>query len=164
MSTLADATCTITGACGGEPELCFTAGGDAVCTFSVAVERRYKKNDEWTGITTWWKVTVWKEYAENVAASAHKGTRVTCTGYPEIEEWEDREGLKRQTLTLRADDVAVNLRWARAEVEKVARETRTGQTSTSTGSGGRAANPKRDADPVYGEEEPFVRPADIGDL
>lgn len=149
---MADATATITGFT-TEPELRFTQGGMGICTFSVAVRRAFKKNDEWEEVVTWWKVQVWGEYGENCAATLHKGTRVTCTGYPEIEEWEDREGSRRQTLVLRADDVAVNLKWARAEVAKVERQAAGGASTQSTGQGGRQAQQRED--PVYGETEPF---------
>lgn len=145
-----DATTTFAGALGREPELRYTANAKAVCSFSVAVERRYKSGDDWKGETTWWNVSVWEALAENCAASLHKGTRVVCTGYPEMREYEAKDGTKGKSLELRADEVAVSLKWARAEVEKVEREKhyKDGTTTSS-----------RAKDPVYGDEEPFV---DIG--
>jgi len=152
-----DAIATITGHA-AEPELRYTQGGAAVCSFSVAVRRAFKRNDEWEEVVTWWRVNVWNEYGEHVAQSVHKGTRVTCTGYPEIEEWEGKDGSKGKTLVLRADEVAVNLKWATAETTKVEREDRSGNRTTSTGAGGRAA---RAPQPAYtSDEEPF---ADLGE-
>lgn len=120
---MSDSTLTITGSLGRDPELRFTNGGRALCSLTVAVSHRFKKDDEWQEETSWVDVTVWGDLAENVAASCVKGTRVTCVGRIKQEEWSDKEtGAKRTKLGLAADEVAVSLRWARAEVERIERE------------------------------------------
>lgn len=59
---------------------------------------------------------------ENVAASTAKGTRVICTGRLKQDEWNDKEtGAKRSKLTLVADSVGPDLRWATCIVEKTER-------------------------------------------
>lgn len=138
---MADATCTITGTVGQEPELRFTGGGKALVDFSVAVRRSWKVNNEWQESTTWWKVVVWDQYAENVASSIHKGTRVTCTGFPELRTYDKKDGGTGFSLELRCDEIAINLRWARAEVEKLEREKSSSKSS--------------ERKPIYDPEEPF---------
>jgi single-strand DNA-binding protein len=133
----------------------FTASGKAVCNFSVAVERRFKVNDKWDGVTTWHNCVVWEALAENVAATIQKGNRVIVSGYPEIEEYEARDGTTGRKLVLRAEEVGASLKWARADITKISREDREGNTTQSSGQGGKAANTTRGNDPVYGDEEPF---------
>lgn len=120
---MSDSTMTITGSLGRDPELKFTNGGRALCVLTVAVSHRWKDaSDTWQEETAWVDATAWGPLAENVAASCTKGTRVTCVGRVKMDTWEDKEGQKRSKLTLVADEVAVSLRWARAEVERIERD------------------------------------------
>lgn len=141
-----DSQSTIIGRLGADPELRFTANGKSVCSFSLAVERRYKQNDEWTGVTTWYNVSLWDAMAENVAASLHKGDRVICVGMAEMREYEAKDGTKGKSLDFRCEAIGADLKWARVEIEKVEREKSYKDGSTTT---------SRAADPKYGEEEPF---------
>lgn len=119
---MSDSTMTIVGALGRAPELKFTNSGRPLCSFTVGVSHRYKQGDDWQEETAWVDVTAWGSLAENVAASCDKGTRVICVGRLKQDEWEDREtGKKRSKLTLVADSVGVELRWATAEVARVER-------------------------------------------
>lgn len=120
---MSDSMLVITGSIGRDPELRFTNSGRAICSFTVAVSRRFKKDETWVEETTWHDVTVWGEMGENIAASCAKGTRVMCSGYVKQEEWDDKEtGKKRSKHVLVADEVGVSLRWATAVVDKVERE------------------------------------------
>ena len=121
---MADGQMTIVGSMGREPELKFTASRRALCSFVVAVSHRYKPagSDEYSEETAWVDVTAWGTLGENIAASCDKGTRVICTGRLKQDEWEDKEtGKKRSKLTLTADSVGPDLRWATAVVEKLER-------------------------------------------
>lgn len=125
---MADGQMIIVGALGKDPELRFTATGRGVCSFTVAVSHRYKAQDatEWTEETAWVDVTAWGTLGENVAASLSKGTRVVCVGRLKQDDWEDRDtGAKRSKLTLVADSVGPDLRWATCQVERLER-TKTG--------------------------------------
>ena len=120
---MSDSFLAISGSIGKDPELRYTNSGRAICTFPVAVSRRYKKDDVWVEETAWWDVTVWGDMAENIAATCFKGTRVMCHGYTKQEEWEDKNGGgKRTKMVLVADEVGASLRWATATVDKVERE------------------------------------------
>ena len=48
-----------------------------------------------------------------------------------------------------ADEIGPSLRWARAEIERISRDSSSGGSSGPSSGGGRAP------DPVYGDEEPF---------
>lgn len=140
-----DAQVTLIGNLTREPELRFTQGGKGVCSFGIAVNRRYQVNGEWQEKVSFFNVTVWDTAGENCAASLAKGMRVIVTGRLEQNDWEDKEGNKRSSVEVVADEVGPSLRWARAEVEKIVSE-RTNTNTTRTA----PAN-----DPVYGDEEPF---------
>lgn len=68
------------------------------------------------------RCTLWREQAENVAASLTRGTRVIVTGRLEQRHFETREGEKRSAIELQVDEIGVSLRWATAKVTKVRRE------------------------------------------
>lgn len=146
---MADAQVTIVGNLTRDPELRFTAGGKGVASFGVAVNRRWQQNGEWQEKVSFFNVTAWDTLGENAAASLTKGTRVIVCGRLEQREYETKEGEKRNVVEIVADEIGPSMRWARAEVEKIAkcdRET----ASVGASSGGRG-----NGDPVYGSEEPF---------
>ncbi len=72
----------IVGNCIATPELRFTPSGQAVATFGVAVNRRWKVrgSDEWSEAVSFFDVTCWGTLGENVAESVQKGTRVIVEG------------------------------------------------------------------------------------
>lgn len=150
-----DNTLTVSGNAGGDAEVRFTPSGTAVCSFSVAVNRQWRNKDtqEWEKSVSFFDVICWKDLAENVGGSVHKGDRVTVTGRLEQRTWETDAGEKRSKIEVVADDVALSLKWATGSVQRNQRDSDNGsrqpaQTS-SRGSGGRAA-------PMAPEEEPFI--------
>jgi single-strand DNA-binding protein len=98
-------------ACGNstEIELRYTQGGKAVVSFSIAMKS--KKGEE--VITTWQKVEAWDSLAENLAATIQKGDRVLVTGRIKTDEYTTKEGDKRTSVVLVADEAGVSLRWSR---------------------------------------------------
>ena len=151
---MADSTVTITGTLTRDPELRFTNGGRGIASFGVAVNRRYQVNNEWQEQTSFFNVSAWGTLGENAAASLTKGTRIIVTGRLEQRQYETKDGEKRSVVEIIADEIGPSLRWARAEVERVAREGGAGgQGGGGNGSGNGSFN--RAPDPVYGDEEPF---------
>lgn len=133
-----------------EPELRFTTGGKAVCSFTLAVNRRYMVNNEWTdGPVVFADCSAWDRLGENLAASASKGDRILVSGRLETREYDDKEGLRRRVWQIVCDEVAVSLKFATVEI---ARTRRTTETEPATAGAPRTAQP---ADLVYGDEEPF---------
>ena len=125
-----DNTVTITGNATREPELRFTPAGQPVASFGVAVNRRWqnKQTQEWEESTSFIDVTCWADLAQNIAESVTRGSRVTVTGRLDQRSWETQEGDKRSKIEIVADDVAMSLKWATAEVTK---NTRSGGDSSS---------------------------------
>ena len=113
---------TITGNLTGDPELKFTPKGDAVASFTVAVSKRVKDGDKWVdGPSSFYRCSIWRQYAENIAESLTKGTRVIVTGEMRQRDYETKEGEKRSVWELQADEVGVALRYATATVRKAER-------------------------------------------
>ncbi|MBV9240365.1 MAG: single-stranded DNA-binding protein [Acidobacteria bacterium] len=96
----------IVGNLGRDPELRYTPQGVAVCSFSMATnEKRRDKSGEMQDITTWFKITLWREKAETAANYLTKGSTVYIEGRLRIEEWTDRDNNNRYTLDVQATDM-----------------------------------------------------------
>ena len=119
-----DVTVTVVGNLTNDPELRFTPSGAAVASFTVASSSRYldKATNEWKdGEPLYMRCSVWRQYAENVAETLTKGTRVIVTGRLKQRSYETREGEKRTVIEMEVDDVGPALRYATAKVNRVQR-------------------------------------------
>jgi len=119
-----DINVTVVGNLTNDPELRFTANGAAVASFTVASNARYldKTTNEWKDSEpVYLRCNVWRQYAENVAESLTKGTRVIVTGRLKQRSYETREGEKRTVMEIEVDDVGPALRTATAKVTRVQR-------------------------------------------
>ncbi len=153
---MSDSTVTLVGSLTREPELRFSTAGRPIASFGLAVNRRWQQNGEWQEAVSFFNVTAWGTLAENAAASLTKGARVIVTGRLEQRNYETKDGEKRSVVEVVADDLGPSLRWARAEVERITRD----KPESSGTSGGR----NRPPDPVYGDEEPWIRDAQAGEF
>jgi single-strand DNA-binding protein len=120
-----DIAITVVGNLTNDPELRFTPSGAAVASFTVASSSRYldKATNEWKDAEpVYMRCSVWRQYAENVAESLQKGTRVIVTGRLKQRSYETREGEKRTVMEMEVDDVGPALRYATAKVNKVQRQ------------------------------------------
>lgn len=125
---------TVTGNVVAEVELRFVPSGAAVANFRIAsTPRTFDKsaNEFKDGETLFLGVTVWRDQAEHVAESITKGMRVIVTGRLTQRQYEDREGQKRSSYDIQADEVGPSLRSATAVVTKA--------TNGGQGSGQRPA-------------------------
>jgi single-strand DNA-binding protein len=105
---------TVEGRITADPELRFTQSGDAVASFTVVSQDRKKGDDgKWidAGEAMFLRVSVWRQYAENVAESLLKGDSVVVTGKLGQRSYTDREGNKRTSFEIQADEIAVPLRF-----------------------------------------------------
>ncbi|MGB7980397.1 MAG: single-stranded DNA-binding protein [Candidatus Nanopelagicales bacterium] len=119
-----DIPITVIGNLTADPELRFTPSGQAVANFTVASTNRImdKQTNEWKdGDTAFIRCSVWRQYAENVAESLTKGTRVVVTGRLKVRQYETREGTKGTSVECDVDEVGPALRYATAKVNRVAR-------------------------------------------
>ncbi|MCD3209547.1 single-stranded DNA-binding protein [Clostridium botulinum C] len=87
-----------------DPELKFTPGvGKAVTTFTLAVNRRYKKDGQQEAdfIT----IVVWGKIAENTANYVSKGSQVGVSGSIRTRSYEAKDGTRRYVTEIVADEV-----------------------------------------------------------
>ena len=90
-----------TGNLTSDPELRFTKSGVAVASVSLATNRSRKTDAGWeTTHTTYLTIKLWEQDAETAAEHLRKGDRVVVSGELLIEEWEGKDGNKRQTPTI----------------------------------------------------------------
>jgi single-strand DNA-binding protein len=98
----------IIGNLGRDPEMRYTPNGRAVTEFSVAVTHRGRdpQTNEWADLgTDWFRVTVWGDRAERTAEEFHKGNRVFVEGRFRTREYDAKDGTKRTSLEITADNV-----------------------------------------------------------
>ena len=115
---MADSTITVTGNITRDPELKFSPQGKAICSFGLAVNRRFQRDGEWTESTSYMNVTAWDQLGENIAASLAKGARVVVSGRLDVREYERRDGTKGTSVDITANEVGASLRWATVQVER----------------------------------------------
>ena len=97
----------IIGNLGRDPEMRYTPNGRPVTEFSVAVNQSTKnqQTNEWVEATDWFRVTVWGDRAERTAEQLRKGNRVFVEGRFRTREFETKDGQKRISLEITADNV-----------------------------------------------------------
>jgi single-strand DNA-binding protein len=104
---------TLTGNLTDDPELRFTPNGVAVANFRLAVDQRVWDNDGWKdGESSYFRVNVWRDQAEYVSRSLHKGSRCVVVGRLKSRSWETPEGQRRSAVEVDADEVGMSLRFA----------------------------------------------------
>jgi single-strand DNA-binding protein len=110
---------TIVGNLTDDPELRFTSQGTAVANFRLAVTTRVRDGDSWKdGETSFFRVNVWRQLAENATETLHKGTRCIVVGRLRMRSWETPDGDKRSATEIEADEIGPSLKWATAKVER----------------------------------------------
>lgn len=116
---------TVVGNLTGDPELRYTQNGLAVANFTIASTPRNfdRASNDWKdGETLFLRASVWREFAEQVAGSLTKGTRVVATGRLKQRSYETKEGEKRTSIELDVDEVGPSLRYATAQITRVSRD------------------------------------------
>lgn len=109
---------TLAGNLGADVELRYSPNGTPVATFSVGVGSRKKEGEGWTdGPTSWYRITAFKQLAEDCTEKLSKGSKVIVAGFLEVEEWTDKEGQKRNTTKVLAEEIGVSVRQSKAQRE-----------------------------------------------
>jgi single-strand DNA-binding protein len=120
---------TVVGNLTSDPELRYTQNGLAVANFTIASTPRNfdRASSEWKdGEALFLRASVWREFAEHVAGSLTKGSRVIATGRLKQRSYETKEGEKRTTIELEVDEIGPSLRYATATVSRAASSGRPG--------------------------------------
>jgi single-strand DNA-binding protein len=119
---VSDNQVTLTGNLTDDPELRFTPNGVAVANFRLAVDQRVWDADGWKdGESSYFRVSVWRDQAEYVSRSLHKGTRCVVVGRLKSRSWETPEGQRRSAVEVDAEEVGMSLRFAPAGPAAAAR-------------------------------------------
>ena len=82
------------------PELRHTTNNTPVCSFTLAVNRSYGKDQ-----TDFIDIVAWQKTAEFVAQYFTKGMQVAVAGRISTRNWEDKQGNKRKATEVVADEV-----------------------------------------------------------
>ena len=100
---------TMDGRCGADPELKYTAGGKAICRFSLANSEHYKDaQGARQERATWVDVVTFGNMAEYLGQSLKRGIPVYVEGRLQMDEWQDKStGQKRRKLQIVASRVCV---------------------------------------------------------
>ena len=87
-----------------DPELRHTGNGTAVASFSLAVDRDYKSQSG-ERETDFIDIVAWRSTAEFVSKYFSKGRMAVVEGRLQVRDWTDRDGAKRRTAEVVADNV-----------------------------------------------------------
>ena len=112
---------TVVGNLTADPELRYTQGGLAVANFTIASTPRSfdRASNDWKdGEALFIRASVWREFAEHVAGSLTKGSRVIASGRLKQRSYETKEGEKRTSIELEVDEIGPSLRYATAQVTR----------------------------------------------
>ena len=94
---------TIMGRLTRDPELRRTASGVATASFTVAVARDFSSKDEKE--TDFIECVAWRSLGEFVNRYFFKGSMIVVSGHLQISAWTDKEGNKRQSAEVVAENV-----------------------------------------------------------
>jgi single-strand DNA-binding protein len=97
----------LTGNLTRDPELRSTPSGTSICGLRIATNTRRKdgQSGEWVDKANYFDVTIFGRQGENAAQYLAKGRPVAIDGRLEWREWQDKDGNKRQSVDIIADNV-----------------------------------------------------------
>lgn len=95
---------TIMGRLTRDPELRRTGSGKAVASFTVAVDRDFSGKDSGEKETDFIDVVAWRQTGEFVSKYFTKGRMIVVSGRLQIRGWTDKDGNKRKTAEVVADN------------------------------------------------------------
>ncbi|MDR1390702.1 MAG: single-stranded DNA-binding protein [Treponema sp.] len=87
-----------------DAELKYTASGQAVCKFSLAINRRKKSGEQWVDEANYFDVVVWGRQAESINQYLVKGKQVGVDGELRQDRWE-QDGQNRSKVEIIAGNV-----------------------------------------------------------
>ena len=89
------------------------AQADSVFALAVAAGKGDEREE-----ALFLRASVWREFAEHVAGSLTKGSRVIASGRLKQRSYETKEGEKRTSIELEVDEIGPSLRYATATVTR----------------------------------------------
>ena len=86
-----------------DPELRSTQSGVSVCSFTIAVDRRFSQGGEKQ--TDYFRVNVWRKLGETCQKYLTKGKKVAVVGELQARTYQDKAGNTKLSLDVQADEV-----------------------------------------------------------
>ena len=87
-----------------DAELKYTAGGQAVCKFSVAINRRKKNGEQWEDEPNYFDVVLWGRQGESLNQYLVKGKSVGVEGELRQDRWQ-QDGQNRSKVEIVANNI-----------------------------------------------------------
>jgi single-strand DNA-binding protein len=141
-------TLTLTGLVATTPKHLVTSAGLSITSFRLASnQRRYDRaKQEWVDVdTNWYTITAFRQLANNVVHSLHKGQRIVVTGRVRIRDWSNEDkNTSGTTIEVDAEAIGHDLTWGtsvftRSAAAAVAADA-AGEGQGATGEGGEPAS------------------------
>ncbi len=88
-----------------DPELRYTGSNIPVASFSIAVDRDFGRGENGEKQTDFIDVVAWRQTGEFVSKYFQKGSMAVVSGRLQIRDWTDRDGNKRRSAEVVADNV-----------------------------------------------------------
>ena len=87
-----------------DAELKYTASGQAVCKFSIAVNRRRKNGDQWEDEANYFDIVLWGRQGESLNQYLLKGKTVGVDGELRQDRWQ-QDGQNRSKVEIVANNI-----------------------------------------------------------
>ncbi len=98
----------LVGRLGKDPEVKYTQSGVPVARFSMATDEVWKdQSGEKQQRTEWHNIVAWRKLAEICGQYLNKGKLVYIEGRLQTRNWEDKDGNKRYTTEIQADNMVM---------------------------------------------------------
>ena len=88
-----------------DPEVRYTQSGVAVCTFTLAVDRKFAKKDSGQPTADFIPIVTWRKLAEICGNNLVKGRRISVEGRIQVRSYDAQDGSKRYATEIVADEV-----------------------------------------------------------
>ncbi|SNZ08704.1 single-strand binding protein [Persephonella hydrogeniphila] len=90
-----------------DPEIRFLPSGSQVTSFTLAVNRSYRVNNEWKEETYFFDIEAFGSLAERLGKQLNKGTQILVEGQLRQDRWETASGEKRTKVKVVAEKVNI---------------------------------------------------------
>lgn len=88
-----------------DPETRYTPNGQAVCSFGIATNRRWKDKDgNNQEQAEFHNIVAWRKLAELMSQLVHKGSKIYIEGRMQTRSWEGQDGGKRNRTEIVMED------------------------------------------------------------
>lgn len=112
-----------------DPVLKTTSAGTALCTFSIAANRNYKKEDSFVQETSFFDIEAWSTLAKLCDENGEKGRGVRVVGRVKQDRWTGTDGKKYSKVKIIAEHVEFKPLFKTASVQEEVKDERLPETN-----------------------------------